>query len=46
MGRFAEREKDIDSLLRSRRFVDLYAVVRQGRDCQIFCVWGRLTIML
>jgi predicted RecB family nuclease len=30
MGRFAEREKDIDSLLRARRFVDLYAVVRQG----------------
>ena len=30
MGRFAEREKDIDSLLRAGRFVDLYAVVRQG----------------
>ena len=30
MGRFAEREKEIDSLLRAGRFVDLYAVVRQG----------------
>src|SRR5262245_1449798 len=30
LGRFAEREKDIDSLLRAGRFVDLYAVVRQG----------------
>src|SRR5947208_15272989 len=30
MGRFAKREKDIDSLLRAGRFVDLYAVVRQG----------------
>ena len=30
MGRFAERERDIDSLLRAGRFVDLYAVVRQG----------------
>ena len=30
MGRFAVREQDIDSLLRAERFVDLYAVVRQG----------------
>jgi predicted RecB family nuclease len=30
MGRFAQREQDIDSLLRAERFVDLYAVVRQG----------------
>ncbi|MCC6776088.1 MAG: TM0106 family RecB-like putative nuclease [Hyphomicrobiales bacterium] len=30
MGRFAQREQDIDSLLRAGRFVDLYAVVRQG----------------
>ncbi|MGH9161467.1 MAG: TM0106 family RecB-like putative nuclease, partial [Vicinamibacteraceae bacterium] len=30
MGRFARRETEIDSLLRGERFVDLYAVVRQG----------------
>ncbi|MPY91427.1 MAG: TM0106 family RecB-like putative nuclease [Luteitalea sp.] len=30
MGRFARRETDIDNLLRAGRFVDLYAVVRQG----------------
>lgn len=30
MGRYATREEEIDSLLRSRRLVDLYAVVRQG----------------
>jgi uncharacterized protein len=30
MGRFAQCEKDIDTLLRGERFVDLYAVVRQG----------------
>jgi predicted RecB family nuclease len=30
MGRFAERERDIDSLLRAGRFIDLYAIVRQG----------------
>ncbi len=30
MGRFARREKEMDSLLRAGRFVDLYAVVRQG----------------
>jgi uncharacterized protein len=30
MGRYATREEDIDSLLRSRRFVDLYPIVRQG----------------
>ncbi|MGH9201903.1 MAG: TM0106 family RecB-like putative nuclease, partial [Vicinamibacterales bacterium] len=30
MGRFAQREKDVDLLLRSGTFVDLYAVVRQG----------------
>lgn len=30
MGRYATRERELDSLLRSRRFIDLYAVVRQG----------------
>jgi len=30
MGRYATREREIDQLLRGRRFVDLYAVVRQG----------------
>ncbi|MEZ5319506.1 MAG: TM0106 family RecB-like putative nuclease [Vicinamibacterales bacterium] len=30
MGRYATREAAIDRLLRGRRFVDLYAVVRQG----------------
>jgi predicted RecB family nuclease len=30
MGRFARHDKDIDALLRAGRFVDLYAVVRQG----------------
>lgn len=30
MGRFASREQAIDRLLRGRRFVDLYGVVRQG----------------
>lgn len=30
MGRYATREAEIDSLLRGGRFVDLYAVVRQG----------------
>ena len=30
MGRYATREEEIDSLLRSRRLVDLYGVVRQG----------------
>jgi uncharacterized protein len=30
MGRFARRGQDIDALLRGGRFVDLYAVVRQG----------------
>lgn len=30
MGRYATREREIDELLRGRRFVDLYAVVRQG----------------
>lgn len=30
MGRYVTREEDIDSLLRSRRLVDLYGVVRQG----------------
>lgn len=30
MGRYASREETIDSLLRSRRFVDLYSVVRKG----------------
>jgi uncharacterized protein len=30
MGRYATREDEIDRLLRGRRFVDLYAVIRQG----------------
>ncbi len=30
MGRYATREQELDSLLRAERFVDLYAVVRQG----------------
>jgi predicted RecB family nuclease len=30
MGRYASREDEIDQLLRSRRFVDLYGVVRNG----------------
>ncbi len=30
MGRYATREDEIDFLLRSRRFVDLYSVVRNG----------------
>ncbi|HEX7777935.1 MAG TPA: TM0106 family RecB-like putative nuclease, partial [Vicinamibacterales bacterium] len=30
MGRYATREREIDRLLRGRRFVDLYAVVRRG----------------
>jgi uncharacterized protein len=30
MGRYASREEQIDFLLRSRRFVDLYGVVRNG----------------
>jgi uncharacterized protein len=30
MGRFARHERDVDDLLRGGRFVDLYAVVRQG----------------
>jgi uncharacterized protein len=30
MGRHAAREDDVDRLLRAERFVDLYAVVRQG----------------
>ena len=30
MGRYATREREVDELLRGRRFVDLYAVVRQG----------------
>ncbi|MBM6395277.1 TM0106 family RecB-like putative nuclease [Ochrobactrum anthropi] len=30
MGRYASREEEIDFLLRSRRFVDLYGVVRNG----------------
>lgn len=30
MGRYASREEQIDSLLRSKRFVDLYGVVRNG----------------
>ncbi len=30
MGRYASREAEIDLLLRSQRFVDLFAVVRQG----------------
>ena len=30
MGRYATRERELDKLLRAGRFVDLYAVVRQG----------------
>ena len=30
MGRYATREEAVDRLLRAERFVDLYAVVRQG----------------
>jgi predicted RecB family nuclease len=30
MGRYATREEELDGLLRSERFVDLYAVVRNG----------------
>ena len=30
MGRYATRESQVDALLRGRRFIDLYAVVRQG----------------
>jgi uncharacterized protein len=30
MGRYASREEEIDFLLRSKRFVDLYSVVRHG----------------
>ena len=30
MGRYATRERELDQMLRSARFVDLYAVVRQG----------------
>ena len=30
MGRYASREEEIDFLLRSKRFVDLYSVVRNG----------------
>ena len=30
MGRYATRERELDAMLRAERFVDLYAVVRQG----------------
>jgi predicted RecB family nuclease len=30
LGRYASRNDAVDSLLRSRRFVDLYSVVRKG----------------
>ena len=30
MGRYATREEELDQLLRGKRFVDLFAVVRQG----------------
>src|SRR5262245_5347832 len=30
MGRYATREDELDRMLRAERFVDLYAVVRQG----------------
>jgi uncharacterized protein len=30
MGRYATRERELDAMLRAGRFVDLYAVVRQG----------------
>lgn len=35
MGRYATRENELDALLRSNRFVDLYAVVRQGVRCGV-----------
>lgn len=30
MGRYATRERELDNLLRNEKFVDLYAVIRQG----------------
>ncbi len=30
MGRYATRENEVDNLLRGRRFIDLYTVIRQG----------------
>jgi predicted RecB family nuclease len=30
MGRYATRERELDAMLRGGRFIDLYAVVRQG----------------
>ena len=35
MGRYATRERELDALLRGERFVDLYAVVRQGMQAGI-----------
>jgi len=35
MGRYATREAEIDGFLRSRRLVDLYAVVRQGMRASV-----------
>lgn len=35
MGRYATRENELDALLRSDRFVDLYGVVRQGVRCGV-----------
>ena len=30
MGRYATRERELDSMLRNQKFVDLYGVIRQG----------------
>ena len=35
MGRYATREQELDRMLRAGRFVDLYAVVRQGVIAEI-----------
>lgn len=35
MGRYATREKELDGLLRSECFVDLYSVVRNGIRCGV-----------
>ncbi len=35
MGRHATREAEVDSLLRGKRFVDLYAVTRQGVQASV-----------
>jgi uncharacterized protein len=51
MGRYATREADLDRLLRGRRFVDLYAIVRHAlragierysiKDLEPFCGFER-----